>query len=76
MERRAREQASGAGAKFETFPMACGSIEDFHKGIQERIGVLPAILFIRFSFIACIFFINLLFFLELQAFRIQTSKRA
>ena len=59
MERRTREKASGAGAKFETFLMACGSIEDFHKGIHERIRMLHVTLFILFSFYACIFLINL-----------------
>ena len=36
--RRAAAQTSGTSAKFETCEMACGSIDDFHRGIQERIG--------------------------------------
>jgi hypothetical protein len=35
---RARAGAEGAGSKFSSFKMACGSVEEFHKGMQDRIG--------------------------------------
>jgi hypothetical protein len=38
LDRREAERASGIGDKFETSDMACGSIDDFHKGMHDRIG--------------------------------------
>ncbi len=42
LDLRAAEQASGIGDKFRMSDMACGSIEDFHKGMQDRIGEAAA----------------------------------
>ena len=39
LDQRTKEGASGIGKKFVTFKLACGSVEDFHKGMSERIGM-------------------------------------
>jgi hypothetical protein len=35
------ESSAGAGSKFQTFKMSCGKVEDFHKGLKERVGATP-----------------------------------
>jgi hypothetical protein len=38
MDRMAAESASSASSKFQTFKMSSGSVEDFHSGLQGRVG--------------------------------------
>ncbi len=38
MDRVAAESASEAGSKFQTFKMSSGKVEDFHIGLQGRVG--------------------------------------
>ena len=33
-----RNKAVGTGDKFEVFTASCGRIQDFHKGMTERVG--------------------------------------
>ncbi len=37
-EARAQEEADGSGSKSAVFVMKAGTVEDFHKGVYERIG--------------------------------------
>ncbi len=34
----ARQEAGGAGAKFQLFKASAGTVEDFHAGLGARIG--------------------------------------
>ncbi len=44
MDRMAAESAAAASSKFQTFKMSSGSVEDFHSGLQGRVGAsAPAI---------------------------------
>jgi hypothetical protein len=44
MDRMAAESAATASSKFQTFKMSSGSVEDFHSGLQGRVGAsAPAI---------------------------------
>ena len=38
MEELSREQAEGSRSKFKTFTMSCGSVDEFHRGMQDRTG--------------------------------------
>jgi hypothetical protein len=37
-DRAALQQQEGLGSKFSVYKMACGTMEDFHKGLSARIG--------------------------------------
>ncbi len=38
MDRLAKQSANDAGSKFQTFKMSSGGVEDFHNGLQGRVG--------------------------------------
>ena len=38
MDRMAAEGTNEASSKFQTFKMSAGSVEDFHSGLQGRVG--------------------------------------
>ena len=38
MERKASEGSDGSNAKFQTFTMSAGNVEDFYKGLTDRVG--------------------------------------
>ncbi len=38
MDKKAAEAANDASKKFEIFGMSCGRIQDFHEGLNRRIG--------------------------------------
>jgi hypothetical protein len=39
----ARQEADGAGAKFQLFKASAGTVEDFHAGLGARIGKRAAL---------------------------------
>ena len=42
MDRKAVEESNETNKKFQTFAMSAGKVEDFHKGLTERVGKWPA----------------------------------
>jgi hypothetical protein len=38
LDQKAVERADGSSAKFQTFSMSAGTVEDFHKGLTNRVG--------------------------------------
>ena len=38
MDKKAAEAANDSSKKFEIFGMSCGRIQDFHEGLNRRIG--------------------------------------
>ena len=40
LDRKAEEGSDGAGAKFQTISMSAGRVDDFHKGLTDRVGEL------------------------------------
>ena len=42
LDKRAVDGSDGSSAKFQSFTMAAGDAEDFHKGLTDRVGALGA----------------------------------
>ena len=38
LDKKAAEGSDGSSAKFQTFAMSAGTVEDFHKGLIDRVG--------------------------------------
>jgi hypothetical protein len=42
LDRKAAEVGDGSSGKFQTFSMSAGTMEDFHKGLTDRVGASSA----------------------------------